>query len=161
MTFNEIHKTCRNLQRKGRERKKQREVLRVRNRKKAAPPATKLTASRLDIWPLVIREVPDFVPLNLSSKSLFSTVLTPQCLTRLSPAMSPSPPPPPCFSPVNIAAKITLQFCACLPLNCLPSKHNLLWQYIRWYVSYQRQWVGSEDAERRSVKKKGSSKTRR
>lgn len=30
--------------------------------KKAAPPATKLTASRLDIWPFVIREVPDSVP---------------------------------------------------------------------------------------------------
>lgn len=125
------------LAKKGRGRKKQREGPRARDGKKAAPPATKLTASRLDIWPLVIREVPDSVPLNLSSKSLFSMVLTPQCPSRLSPPrfFFPLPPLSPCFSPVNIAAKITLQFCACLPLNCLPSKHNLLWQYIRWYVS--------------------------
>lgn len=81
------------LAEKGRE--KQREVLRARDAEKAPPPATKLTASRLDIWPLVIREVPDSVPLNLSSKSLFSTVLTPQCPTGLSPPrclfLSPHP----------------------------------------------------------------------
>lgn len=55
--------------------------------KKAAPPATKLTASRLDICPLVIKEVPDSVPVNLRSKSLFSTVLIPQCPTCPGPPM--------------------------------------------------------------------------
>lgn len=147
MTFNEIHKTCKNLRRKGgRERETEGGDPRARDGEKAAPPATKLTASRLDIWPHVIREVPDSVPLNRSSKSLFSTVLTLQCPSCLSPPrfffsccppllpLSPCPPPPP-PQEKKIAAKITLQFCACLPLNCLPSKHNLLWQYIRWYVS--------------------------
>lgn len=135
-----MQKTCRKKGARERERGRNRGRdgrRETEKKKKAAPPATKLTASRLDIWPLVIREVPDSVPINLSSGSLFSVVLTPQCPTSLSPPMfffffySP----PPLFSPVNIAAKITLQFCACLPLNCLPSKHNLLWQYIRWYVS--------------------------
>lgn len=92
MTFNEIHKTCGKLAGKKKvremERKKHREGWEKEGqgkKKKAAPPATKLTASRLDIWPFVIREVPDSVPINLSSESLFSVVLTPQCLTSLSP----------------------------------------------------------------------------
>lgn len=129
-----MQKTCRERES---DRKEQREGLQSARdgKKKAGPPATKLTASRLDIWPLVIREVPDSVPLNLCSKSLFSTVLTPQCPNSLSPPLFFFFFCPPLFPPVNIAAKITLQFCACLPLNCLPSKHNLLWQYIRWYVS--------------------------
>ena len=71
------------------------EGVRTRDGEKAAPPATKLTASRLDIWPLVIREVPDSILLNLSSKSLFSTVLTLQCPTRASPHQCFHPLPPP------------------------------------------------------------------
>lgn len=67
MTFNEIHKTCRKLagkKKRVRERKREggRDGRRRDGKKKAAPPATKLTASRLDIWPFVIREVPDSVP---------------------------------------------------------------------------------------------------
>lgn len=91
MTFNEIHKTCRKLaEKKTRVRESEGgtgEGEMEEEKKKAAPPATKLTASRLDIWPFVIREVPDSVPINLSSGSLFSVVLTPQCLTSLSPPM--------------------------------------------------------------------------
>lgn len=102
MTFNEIHKTCRKLAEKKGEREREEETEGglgegETEKKKAAPPATKLTASRLDIWPFVIREVPDSVPINLSSGSLFSVVLTPQCLTSLSPPMFffffNSPPP--------------------------------------------------------------------
>ena len=112
MTFNEIHKTCRNLQKKGeRERERERNRGKEREReteRKAAPPATKLTASRLDIWPLVIREVPDSVPLNLNSKSLFPTVLTPQCPTRLSPPRCFFVPPPP-LSPTPLPRKYRSQ----------------------------------------------------
>lgn len=78
MTFNEIRKNMHKLAEIRESEKMERE---------AAPPATKLTASRLDIWPLIIREVPDSVPLNLSSDSLFSTVLTLQSPTRLSPPL--------------------------------------------------------------------------
>lgn len=64
MTFNEIQKTCRKLAGKKRVRERTREGGTGEGgmEKKAAPPATKLTASRLDIWPFVIREVPDSVP---------------------------------------------------------------------------------------------------
>lgn len=47
---------------RAREREGGRDGRRRDGKKKAAPPATKLTASRLDIWPFVIREVPDSVP---------------------------------------------------------------------------------------------------
>ena len=87
------------LAEKGRERKKRREGVSVREGVKAAPPATKLTASRLDIWPRVIREVPDSVLLNLSSESLFSMVLTPRCPTSLSPPLCFFVPLP-SFSPL-------------------------------------------------------------
>lgn len=138
-----MQKTCREKKRV-RERKREggRDGRRRDGKKKAAPPATKLTASRLDIWPFVIREVPDSVPHKSQLRiiilpgvdSTMSDQLKSSYVIFFNPPLPPSLPPPSC-SPVNIAAKITLQFCACLPLNCLPSKHNLLWQYIRWYVS--------------------------
>lgn len=105
MTFNEIQKTCRKLAGKKRVRERTREGGREGGtgeggmEKKAAPPATKLTASRLDIWPFVIREVPDSVP----HKSQLRIIILPGVDSTMSDQLKSSYViffnPPPSFPP--------------------------------------------------------------
>ena len=89
----------------------------------------KLTASRLDIWPSIIKTVPDSIPLNLSAKSLFSVVLTLSChLLKL----------------YHFRKYCSQNYITVFFLNCLPSKHNLLWHYRTSYLSSYRRWTGTQ-----------------
>lgn len=99
-----MQKTCREEKKKRvRERKREGGTGEGGMGKKAAPPATKLTASRLDIWPFVIREVPDSVP----HKSQLRIIILPGVDSTMSDQLKSSyvrfsTPRPPSFPPSSL-----------------------------------------------------------